>query len=156
MAENSPEQILYNGEIPMTVDSSRRTPVPAKWLPAGEAKNNVEFTIVIWPKHPDRTCLKVLTQSKMIELVAKINASQSDKGEMKRSLGRASTQVKVDTQGRICIPEWMAGHAGISDKVIFVGTIDSFEIWSPERNDTQKHAEAARLTEIIGYLDNTL
>jgi MraZ protein len=55
------------------------------------------------------------------------------KSVLKRNLGTLSIQVKLDSAGRIALPEEMAAAAGINGQAVLVGCLDRFEIWSPER-----------------------
>ena len=50
-----------------------------------------------------------------------------------------------DEEGRVRLPDEMIAHAGISERVLFVGLDRIFEIWNP---DTFEPVEAARLEEM--------
>jgi MraZ protein len=47
-----------------------------------------------------------------------------------------------DKEGRIIISERLAGHAGISDNVTFMGAGPTFQIWEPEA--AKRRTEEAR------------
>ena len=70
---------------------------------------------------------------------------------LRRLLGEKSASVSVDKNGRLCIPEEMAKAAGIGAEAVFVGLVDRFEIWNPERyaavksNDELSSADAFKL-----------
>lgn len=153
MAADTPNStIIYNGEYFHGVEN-RRTPVPAKWLPPDfDPKSRpVEYSVIVWAQSVHGKCLRVLTREKMDELIQRVNAMpNSDK--LKRMIGRDSTQVQVDKQGRILLPEPMAQNASITDRAVFVGLLDYFEIWSPERNTTQRGAEAAEAFDVFSLL----
>lgn len=149
--------ILYSGEFIHGV-KDRRTQIPAKWLPSDFDPDvrPVEFTIVVWAKSPHGVCLRVMTREKMDELVTQLNALPSTdpkKGNLKRMIGRDSTQVQVDKQGRILLPETTAERAGITNRAVFVGLLDRFEIWSPERNAAQRQAEEVQATDMLSVLE---
>ena len=66
------------------------------------------------------------------------------KETLKRYIGSKSVQVTLDKAGRICLPEDIARVAGITDQAVFVGLLDRFEIWSPERyKNVEKSDEVA-------------
>lgn len=44
-----------------------------------------------------------------------------------------STQLTIDGDGRIILPEILLKKAKISDKALFVGKGSTFEIWQPEK-----------------------
>lgn len=45
--------------------------------------------------------------------------------------------LKPDPEGRICLPEQLKRHAGISDQVAFVGLGHKFQLWEPTRFATR-------------------
>lgn len=158
MAADAPSSsVIYSGEYVHGVEN-RRTPVPARWLPLDfDPKTRpVEYSVIVWAKSVHGICLRVLTREKMDELIQQTNAMPSSdprKGKLKRMIGRNSTQVQVDKQGRILLTESMAQAAGITDRAVFVGLLDRFEIWSPERNTAQKAAEAAEALDVFSLLE---
>jgi DNA-binding transcriptional regulator/RsmH inhibitor MraZ len=63
---------------------------------------------------------------------------------LKRSIGSSSAQAKLDSVGRITIPDDMAEAADITNEAVLVGMVDRFEIWSPKR-----HAQVKLLDEAL-------
>jgi len=125
----------FNSTYTHGVDEKRRVAIPAKWRPATPG---TDLTLVVWPKAKEGPCLRVLPPDKMADLMRDIDAMQSsdpNKGVLKRVIGSKSTQVTLDSVGRICLPEEMAKAAGIKDEAVLVGLLDRFEIWSPERHE---------------------
>ena len=141
MSTGSKQQpTYYNSCYQHGVDEKRRVQIPAKWRPE---EPGTELTLVLWPKHQAGVCLRVLPPSEMAKLKADIDAipnSDPSKVVLKRFIGSESVQVALDKAGRICLPEEMARAAGIKDEAVFVGLLDRFEIWNPERH---KHVKAA-------------
>ena len=132
----------YNSTFKHGVDEKRRLQIPAKWRPDQEG---TELTIVVWPKHQAGTCLRVLPPAKMAKLAADIEAlpnGDPNKTILKRSVGSKSVQVALDKAGRICLPDEMAGAAGIKGEAVLVGLIDLFEIWNPARHEQVEAMDA--------------
>jgi MraZ protein len=130
----------YNGLFRHGVDEKRRVQIPARWRPE---ESGIEFTMIVWPKANEGTCLRVLPPEEMAQLMNELDAmpsSNPQKVVLKRVIGSRSMQVTLDKAGRICLPDEMAKEAGISDEVVLAGLLDRFEIWSPER---YKKVEAA-------------
>ena len=44
-----------------------------------------------------------------------------------------SYQLPFDSEGRIMLPQALADHANLSDRVAFVGLGSTFQIWDPEK-----------------------
>jgi MraZ protein len=57
----------------------------------------------------------------------------SDEHENIGMLFAMSQPLPFDTEGRIVLPENLAGHAHITDSAAFVGLGKSFQIWEPNR-----------------------
>jgi len=147
------ELIYYNSCYQHGVDEKRRVQIPAKWRPE---KEGTELTLVLWPQHQAGTCLRVLPPEQMARMKGDIDALPNDnpkKGVLKRFIGSGSVQVALDKSGRICLPEEMAHAAGIKDQAMFVGLLDRFEIWSPDRYDNVKAADAVLASEAFKLME---
>lgn len=135
----------YNGCFRLKVDAKRRVPVAFRWRP--EESEGMEFTLIIWPKHQAGVCLRVLPPDQWLKLRAAIDAmpnNDPNKSVLKRSIGSSSAQAKLDSVGRITIPDDMAEAADITNEAVLVGMVDRFEIWSPKR-----HAQVKLLDEAL-------
>lgn len=58
--------------------------------------------------------------------------------------------LKSDSEGRIILPDLFITHAGITDKVTFVGRGRTFQIWQPEEFTNHVEQARARLTAKAG------
>jgi MraZ protein len=149
----SVEPTYYNSSYRHGVDEKRRVQIPAKWRPT---KPGTEFTLVVWPKAQEGPCLRVLPPAQMATLMRDIDAmpnSDPNKGVLKRFIGSQSVQAPLDKAGRICLPEEMAEKVGIKDQAVLVGLLDRFEIWSPERYERIKAADAVMAQEAFKLME---
>jgi MraZ protein len=149
----SVEPMYYNSSYRHGVDEKRRVQIPAKWRPA---KPGTELTLVLWPKAKEGPCLRVLPPVQMAALMQDIDAmpnSDPNKGVLKRFIGSESVQAPLDKAGRICLPEGMAKAAGITDQAVLVGLLDRFEIWSPDRYERIKAADAVMAQEAFKLME---
>ena len=147
------ETTYYNSSYCHGVDDKRRIQIPAKWRPA---KEGVEFTLILWPKSKEGPCLRVLPPQEMAELMRDIDAMPNgdpSKVVLKRFIGSESVQVALDKAGRICLPEEMAGAAGITDEAVLVGLLDRFEIWNPERFGKVRASDAVMAQEAFKMME---
>jgi MraZ protein len=130
----------YNGLYRHKVDSKRRVPVPFRWRPE-ESEGAMEFTLIPWPKHQAGLCLLVLPPNQLAKLRAVIDAmpnNDPNKPILKRCIGTSSIQAKLDSVGRITIPDEMAEEAQITNDAVLAGVLDCFEIWNPKRYEQVK------------------
>ena len=147
------EPTYYNSSYRHGVDEKRRLQVPAKWRPA---KPGTQLTLILWPKSQEGPCVRVLPPRQMAALMEAIDAMPNDdpsKTVLKRFIGGASTQATLDKAGRICLPEEMAGQAGIGSEAVLVGLLDRFEIWSPDRYEKVKSADAVMAAEAFKLME---
>lgn len=152
-AEKSSVPTYYNSLYKHGVDEKRRVQIPAKWRPA---KDNVEFTLIVWPKSKEGPCLRVLPPEEMAKMMRDIQTmpnSDPNKVVLKRFIGSESVQVAVDKAGRICLPDAMASAAGIKDEAILVGLLDRFEIWNPERYEKVRASDAVMAQEAFKMME---
>ena len=145
--EQTVQTTYYNSLYRHGVDEKRRIQIPAKWRPA---KAGVEFTLVLWPKSKEGPCLRVLPPVEMAELMRDLDAmpnTDPNKVVLKRFIGSQSAQVTLDAVGRVCIPEEMAKETGITNEVVLVGSLDRFEMWSPDRHRKVEAADTVMAQE---------
>jgi MraZ protein len=147
------ERTYYNSLYRHGVDNKRRVQIPAKWRPA---EPGTELTLMLWPKAKEGPCLRVLPPQQMAKLMRDVDAmpnGDANKVVLKRFIGSESVQVTLDKAGRICLPEKMARDAGINDEAMLVGLLDRFEIWSPQRYERVRAADAVMAQEAFKLME---
>jgi MraZ protein len=132
--KTSNETVRYFSRYTHGVDEKRRVQIPAKWRPAEE---DIEWALILWENNAHAgACLRIYPPRQMEALVQKIEAmSSSDPTSvaLRRNIAKNCETVTMDKAGRICLPEEMAGKAGIEKQAVLAGALQWFEIWNPER-----------------------
>jgi len=147
------EPTYYNSSYRHGVDDKRRIQIPAKWRPL---KEEIEFTLILWPKSMEGPCIRVMPPKAMAKLMQDIDVmpnSDPNKGAFKRFIGGKSVQADVDKAGRVCLPDKMAKEAGITDEAVLVGLLDRFEIWSPDRYEKVEASDAIMAHEAFKLME---
>ncbi len=147
------EPTYYNSSYRHGLDEKRRLQIPAKWRPT---KPGFEFTLMVWPKSKEGTCLRMLPPAQMAKMKHDIDVMpNSDPGKvvLKRVIGSDSVQVTLDKNGRICVPETMAKAAEIDGEAVLVGLLDYFEIWNPTRYDRVRASDAVMAPEAFKMME---
>jgi MraZ protein len=155
MADAIVKERTYNGLYRHSADSKRRVPIPFRWRPE-KSEEAIEFTLMTWSKHQAGTCLRVLPPDQMAKLRAAIDVmpnNDPNKSVLKRSIGTSSVQAKLDSVGRITIPDEMAEAAGITGEVVLAGMMDRFEIWNPDRYARAKALDDAVLGRALDLME---
>ena len=147
------EPTYYNSCFRHGVDEKRRVQIPAKWRPD---EDEVELTMILWPKHQAGNCLRVLPPVEMAQMMADLDAMPNgdpNKVVLKRFIGSESVQVALDKAGRVCLPDAMAAAAGITGEAMLVGLLDRFEIWNPERYEKVRASDAVMAQEAFKMME---
>ncbi|TSC95619.1 MAG: MraZ protein [Parcubacteria group bacterium Athens0714_26] len=118
---------MFLGEYQHNLDSKGRMAVPAKFrqqLGAG----------AIITRGLDR-CLFVFTMKEWEVLAQKIISlplTRSDARAFSRLMLAEATDVEVDKQGRVLIPEYLRNYANLKKEAVVTGLYNRFEIWDAE------------------------
>ncbi|MEO0794849.1 MAG: mraZ [Verrucomicrobiota bacterium] len=122
-------QGLYAGEFRHNLDSKRRLTVPSKWRCDGDD----EQTFLAFPDPAG--CVTVYPPRMVAQLQEKIsNISIGDK-KGRRAITRllaAADSFHFDKSGRMNINDRLFQHAGIEKEVVLAGTVNFFQLWSPD------------------------
>jgi MraZ protein len=133
MPENSDAVVpSFHGDYSHGIDESRRVMIPARWRPKDPA---IVFTVLAWPINGDEFLL-VLPPARWRVMLGKLQTrSLHDPrvATLERVIGSTSAPLTLDRVGRFVVPEHLAKLVGIEKEVKFVGRLDKFEMWSPER-----------------------
>lgn len=118
--------------------------LPAKWRPKKDAK--IDLTALLWPIENPQFLLVLPPErwSAMLEKLKAISLTNSDASAVVRFIGENSGVLELDRVGRFILPQDLADAAGLKDEALFVGGVDRFEIWSPEKFAAQ--APSDRIT----------
>ncbi len=122
----------FHGEVLYSLDASRRVMLPSDWRPTDK---KVVFRVILWPIGAGQHLL-VLPPARWNVMLEKLRAkSLMDVrvAALERTIGATSAALVMDAQGRLCLPDKLAAAAGLEKEALFVGRLDKFEIWNPQR-----------------------
>lgn len=124
------DESLYAGEFRHNLDSKQRLTVPSKWRSEGDDMQ----TYLAFPD--PEGCVTVYPPQMVKQLKEKLSsvgmANKKGRRAVTRLLG-ASDSFSFDKSGRMKIEDRLFAHAGITKEVVLVGTVNQFQLWSPER-----------------------
>ncbi len=152
MAETDSNVPEFHGDFTYGIDQSRRLMVPSRWRPKDP---HVLFTMILWPIAVE-DCLLVMPPEPWKAMMTKLKTQATGNeglAALERVLGSTSTKLTLDKVGRLCLPENLTAAARITDKAQFVGRIDKFELWNPDKRtdaSPQDKALAAQFAKQIG------
>lgn len=112
------------GEYIHTMDDKSRLSLPAKF------RKEMGQSLVITPGLDN--CLFVFTKSewkKISENLSQFSMLQGDNRSFHRYFFGGATEVKLDSGGRILVPDFLKSRAKIKQKVALVGVQNRLELW---------------------------
>ena len=128
--DESPE-IIFVGDFVHALDAKKRLTIPSDWRElAGMSER-----LFVLPGVNDK-CLCVYPAREMtrrLQKFRKLSVADRKGRQLSRMLAARSDLISWDVQGRIRVKDKLLDHAGISQKVILVGSFDHFELWSPQQ-----------------------
>lgn len=113
------------GSYSHTVDAKGRVFVPAKFRDALTR----QFRMTCGPEG----CIRAYTAAEWQKVEDAFEHAAVGDNRAKRALYRNVSEIDMDAQGRILIPEKLRDKAGITDKVEIIGMGGWAELWDPAR-----------------------
>jgi len=119
----------FTGTYTHTLDSKGRVSVPAVYrrqLTGEGLYLNLGFD----------GCLVLYPPEKWESVKAELSALSRGRERQRfflRRFARFLRPVSLDSQGRIMVPGELLSRAGIDSEVVFLGQLDSIELWAPGR-----------------------
>jgi MraZ protein len=119
---------VFLGEFEHTIDDKGRVAIPARFRE--ELREGLVLT-----RGFDR-CLQAFPRSVWEQLskrISSLSLGNLEARNLRRLLFSAATDLEVDRQGRILIPQNLREYAGLADQAVIAGVDTFFEIWSGDR-----------------------
>jgi len=119
---------MFIGEYQHTIDPKKRMAMPSK------CRVELGKKVVI-TRGMDK-CLFVYpmkTWEKLAEKLGNMPVGESGTRSFVRLMLAGATDVEVDKQGRVLIPDYLMDYAGLKKEVTVAGLFDRLEIWDKEK-----------------------
>lgn len=121
---------MFRGKTSISLDERGRMAIPARYRQMIQERGEGRLVITVDREDP---CLLLYAEPdwfKVEEQLATLsNISRSARMLQRLLIGHA-TDVEMDGQGRVLIPQTLRTYAGIEKKVTVLGQLNKFEIWS--------------------------
>ena len=136
---------LFLSSYENRLDTKGRISVPASFRAAVASD---KFAGVVLYRSFTGKCIEGLSMSRMEDLAAatdKMGIFDTTLDDVTAMLFADARPLLFDVTGRIIIPADLLAHAGITDRAIFVGRGQSFQIWNPDEFRRAQGAALKRL-----------
>jgi MraZ protein len=121
---------VFTGEYRHSVDDKGRVAVPARF----RAQLAEGLFVSRWIDQ----CLAIFPRQAWEDLsqrVAQLPVGDAGSRAFQRFLFGGAIETELDRSGRVLIPEYLRGWAGLASDAVLVGSRDHAEIWAPGRWD---------------------
>lgn len=126
----------FKGEYEHALDAKGRVSFPSKLRKYLSPSAQERFTIL---KGLEK-CLYLYPEDQWMtveERLSKVNTFTAEGRTVVRNFLRSAEDLELDTANRLALPAKLTEWAGISSKVIFIGSGSRIELWAPDQLDTQ-------------------
>jgi MraZ protein len=123
---------LFLSSYENRLDTKGRISVPASFRASVASE---KFADIVLFRSFTNNCIEGMTMSRMEQMAAatdKMGVFDSELDDLTAMLFADARQLAFDVTGRIVIPADLLKHAGITNRAVFVGRGNSFQIWNPD------------------------
>lgn len=147
---DNPIKYMLLGEYKHTIDEKGRMAVPAKF------RDQLETGAII-TRGFDR-CLFIFSGTewqKVVQKLVSLPFAQAGSRAFARLMLSGASDVKLDSQGRVLVPESLREYAGLEKLAVVIGMYSRIEVWDAEEWKTYKtktESSADEIAEKLGEL----
>ncbi|MCL2486098.1 MAG: division/cell wall cluster transcriptional repressor MraZ [Oscillospiraceae bacterium] len=123
--------MLFGGFL-HNVDIKGRVFIPARFRPVLGAR------FYVCANHDG--CIRGYNEQGWAEFMEKLSRLTIEANQILRKIYGSTTELEMDQQGRVLLPEELRAHAKITDKTKIIGMGGWMEFWNPETADSLKSA----------------
>ena len=135
------------GEFKHSIDTKGRLAIPAKF------RDSMTHGAII-TRGLDH-CLFIFTKSEWEKLAEKLIAlplAQANSRAFTRLMLAGASDVDIDSQGRVLIPEYLREYAGLGRQAVVAGLYNRVEVWDKEEWEKYKKRTESASDEIAEKL----
>jgi len=141
---------MFIGEYNYNLDTKGRLALPAKF------RRSLGKEVVV-TRGLDN-CLFVYTKEEWTKLAEKLSAlpiSQANTRAFSRLMLAGAMDTKIDSQGRVMLPDYLRKYAGMKKKVVIAGLYNRLEMWDQAKWNsfkTKTEKQGNEIAEKLGEL----
>ncbi len=120
---------MFRGITAINIDAKGRMAIPSRYRPSLQTEAHGSLVVTIDTEDP---CLLMYPAHEWERIEAKLEALPSFNPQTRRIqrllIGHA-TELEMDKQGRMLLPQLLREYAGLEKSILLVGQGKKFEIW---------------------------
>jgi len=125
--------VLFRGLNSINLDAKGRMAIPSRYR--GIVDEHCQGKMVVTIEATDGECLVIYPLNEYEEIQRKVEALPSYSAMAKRLKGLFighTTDVELDSSGRILVPPTLRSYVNLDKKVVLVGQGKKFELWDED------------------------
>ena len=134
---------MFSGEYHHSIDEKKRLIIPSKFRETLSNRfiitRGLENCLFIYPTDE---------WNKIVTKLSKLPFTKKDARNFSRFFLSGATEVELDKQGRIIIPNTLTQFASLKKDCVLIGVLDRIEIWSSESWNDFFNENKDKLSEI--------
>lgn len=136
------------------LDAKGRVSIPAPFRGAlrEAAPEGATPALVLRPSH-QHACIEGWPAADFHRLgsrMGRLDTFSEEQDDLTFAFYADASELMPDKEGRVVLPDGLAGHAGLNEAVVFVGMRDHFQIWEPDAV-VRRRAEAHERARARGF-----
>ena len=132
------------------LDEKKRLTIPTDWREfVGDPKR---IYIIQGVDGPFLRAVPARVVAKRFEALSEVSMLDGYAMEQLRTLVEYGDLVSWDAQGRIRLRDALMEYAGITNKVVLVGMMSAFELWSPDKWEERRSKQRSSLADAAKFI----
>ena len=136
------------------IDGKGRVSVPAPFRQALAVQGANHFYCFPSFNQPALEAYGPALMEKIDQRIGELDPFSEEYDTLVRCILGGSLELSFDGEGRIKLPQAFMDHAGISDRIAFVGMGLKFQLWDPATFEPHKTSDTERAKQGHGVLGN--
>jgi MraZ protein len=138
---------VFLGEFEHSLDDKGRLAIPAKFRPElGQGlvlTRGLDRCLFAWP---------MAEWQIVADKLGRLSLMHAEARRLQRLLFAGAVDTQLDRLGRVLVPAFLRGYAGLQDAVVVAGVLNRIEIWDGAQWADERTAAEAQSAELAEHL----
>jgi len=138
---------VFLGEFEHSLDDKGRLAIPAKFRPAlGQGlvlTRGLDRCLFAWP---------MAEWQAVADKLGRLSLMHAEARRLQRLLFAGAVDTQLDRLGRVLVPAFLRGYAGLQDAVVVAGVMNRIEIWDRGQWAEERTAAEEQSAELAEHL----
>jgi len=144
-------ETLFLGSYVNKIDAKGRLATPARFRRVLDLDKGAAIYCIPSTEEPCLECGGADYIETLMASIADLDPFSKERRSLERTVTARITEVSVDKEGRVILPQPLREHAALNGEALFAGLGHSFQIWNPEEfekviDEEEKIAGKAKLS----------